>query len=54
MPDLVACKVKLVEQPFARGREAELDGLRCPIPVAADESVRDFRRSSRSSAASTS
>ena len=39
MPDLVACKVKLVEQPFARGREAELDGLRCPIPVAADESV---------------
>ncbi len=39
MPDLVACKVKLVEQPFARGREAELDGFRCPIPVAADESV---------------
>ena len=39
MPDLVSCKVKLVEQPFARGREAELDGFRCPIPVAADESV---------------
>ena len=39
MPDLVACRVKLVEQPFARGREAELDGFRCPIPVAADESV---------------
>ena len=39
MSVLVACKVKLVEQPFARGREAELDGLRCPIPVAADESV---------------
>jgi L-Ala-D/L-Glu epimerase len=39
MPDLVAAKVKLVEQPFARGREADLDGLRCPIPVAADESV---------------
>jgi L-alanine-DL-glutamate epimerase-like enolase superfamily enzyme len=39
MGDLVACKVKLVEQPFARGREAELDGFRCPIPVAADESV---------------
>jgi L-alanine-DL-glutamate epimerase-like enolase superfamily enzyme len=39
MPDLIACKVKLVEQPFARGREAELDGFRCPIPVAADESV---------------
>ena len=42
MPDLVACKVKLVEQPFARGREAELDGFRCPIPVAADESVQGF------------
>ena len=39
MPDLVACKVKLVEQPFARGRESDLDGFRCPIPVAADESV---------------
>ena len=39
MPDLVACKVKLVEQPFARGREPDLDGFRCPIPVAADESV---------------
>lgn len=39
MPDLVSCKVKLVEQPFARGREADLDGFRCPIPVAADESV---------------
>ena len=39
MPDLVGCKVKLVEQPFARGREADLDGFRCPIPVAADESV---------------
>jgi L-alanine-DL-glutamate epimerase-like enolase superfamily enzyme len=39
MPDLVACHVKLVEQPFARGREDGLDGFRCPIPVAADESV---------------
>lgn len=39
LPELVAAKVQLVEQPFARGREAELDGFRCPIPVAADESV---------------
>ncbi len=39
MPDLVTCKVELVEQPFARGREADLDGFRCPIPTAADESV---------------
>ncbi|MDH4261244.1 MAG: dipeptide epimerase, partial [Gammaproteobacteria bacterium] len=29
MPALVACKVKLVEQPFARGREAEFESLRC-------------------------
>lgn len=42
MPDLVTCKVKLVEQPFARGREADLDGFRCPIPVAADESVQSL------------
>jgi L-alanine-DL-glutamate epimerase-like enolase superfamily enzyme len=42
MPALVACKVKLVEQPFARGREADLEGFRCPIPVAADESVQGF------------
>jgi L-Ala-D/L-Glu epimerase / N-acetyl-D-glutamate racemase len=39
LPDLVAAQVQLVEQPFARGREAELDGFRCPIPVAADESM---------------
>jgi L-alanine-DL-glutamate epimerase-like enolase superfamily enzyme len=39
LPELVSAKVQLVEQPFARGREAELDGFRCPIPVAADESV---------------
>jgi L-alanine-DL-glutamate epimerase-like enolase superfamily enzyme len=39
MPTLVACKVKLLEQPFARGCDADLDGFRCPIPVAADESV---------------
>jgi len=39
MPALVACKVKLLEQPVARGREAELDGFRCSIPIAADESV---------------
>ncbi len=39
MPTLVACKVKLLEQPFARGRESDLDGFRSAIPVAADESV---------------
>ncbi|HLT90353.1 MAG TPA: dipeptide epimerase [Woeseiaceae bacterium] len=39
MPVLLACRVSLVEQPFPRGREADLDGLERPIPVAADESV---------------
>jgi L-alanine-DL-glutamate epimerase-like enolase superfamily enzyme len=39
MPSLVACRVKLLEQPFARGRESDLDGFRSSIPVAADESV---------------
>jgi L-alanine-DL-glutamate epimerase-like enolase superfamily enzyme len=42
MPDLIAAQVKLVEQPFGRGRDAELDGFRCPIPVAADESVQSL------------
>jgi L-alanine-DL-glutamate epimerase-like enolase superfamily enzyme len=42
LPALVTSKVKLVEQPFARGREADMEGLRCPIPVAADESVQDL------------
>ena len=39
MPVLVSSRVKLVEQPFARGREADLEGFDCRIPVAADESV---------------
>jgi L-alanine-DL-glutamate epimerase-like enolase superfamily enzyme len=32
-------KVSLVEQPLARGREADLDGYRSPVPIAADESA---------------
>ena len=36
---LVAADVKLLEQPLARGREADLTGYVCPIPVAADESA---------------
>ena len=36
---LVAADVKLLEQPLARGREADLDGYNSPIPLAADESV---------------
>jgi L-Ala-D/L-Glu epimerase len=41
MPTLVDCRVSLVEQPLARGREADLDGFKSPIPLAADESVQD-------------
>jgi L-alanine-DL-glutamate epimerase-like enolase superfamily enzyme len=38
-PVLQDCNVKLVEQPFPVGRDAWLDGMERPIPVAADESV---------------
>ncbi|MBS0393359.1 MAG: dipeptide epimerase [Proteobacteria bacterium] len=38
LPVLLEARVQLLEQPFRRGREAELDGLRLPLPVAADES----------------
>jgi len=36
---LNANRVSLLEQPLARGREADLEGYRCPIPIAADESA---------------
>ncbi len=36
---LVECRVRLIEQPVARGAESGLDGLKLPIPIAADESV---------------
>lgn len=36
---LVRHNVSLLEQPLARGREAELEGYRSPIPIAADESA---------------
>jgi len=39
IPQLVDADVKLVEQPFPIGREADMEGLECPIPTAADESV---------------
>ena len=39
IPALEAAGVMLLEQPLARGREADLDGLQCPVPLAADESV---------------
>jgi L-alanine-DL-glutamate epimerase-like enolase superfamily enzyme len=42
MPVLVEARVGLIEQPFAIGREADLDGVRSPIPIAADESVQNL------------
>jgi L-alanine-DL-glutamate epimerase-like enolase superfamily enzyme len=41
LPTLVNAGVAVVEQPFPVGREAWLDGLHYPIPLAADESVQD-------------
>jgi L-alanine-DL-glutamate epimerase-like enolase superfamily enzyme len=36
---LVESRVELIEQPLARGREADLEGCDSPIPIAADESA---------------
>lgn len=36
---MLAAGVSLIEQPLARGREADLDGYGSPIPLAADESA---------------
>lgn len=41
LPELARAGVELVEQPLPRGRDAELDGLVSPIPLAADESCTD-------------
>ena len=38
VPVLVECQVSLLEQPFKRGREADMEGLKLPLPTAADES----------------
>ena len=39
LPALIEAQVSLLEQPCARGHEAELDGIDHVIPIAADESV---------------
>jgi L-Ala-D/L-Glu epimerase len=39
LSELVRADIKLLEQPLARGREAELQGFSSPIPIAADESA---------------
>jgi L-alanine-DL-glutamate epimerase-like enolase superfamily enzyme len=43
LPELHGLGVELVEQPVRRGEDPALDGLRSPIPVAADESCTDHR-----------
>lgn len=42
LPALAAAKVALLEQPCARGREADLDGIERTLPIAADESILDL------------
>ena len=42
-PALAALGVELIEQPLPRGAEAELEGYRGPLPLAADESCMDRR-----------
>jgi L-alanine-DL-glutamate epimerase-like enolase superfamily enzyme len=39
IPVLVEANVSLLEQPLARGREADLQGYVSPVPIAADESA---------------
>jgi L-alanine-DL-glutamate epimerase-like enolase superfamily enzyme len=39
---LVECRISLLEQPFPRGREDWMDGLKLPIQTAADESCQDL------------
>ncbi len=39
LPTLVASEVQLLEQPFPADRDADLDEVESPIPIAADESV---------------
>ena len=42
LPALVDCRVALLEQPFARGREQDMDTIDFPMPTAADESCLDL------------
>ena len=41
LPQLASLGVEMVEQPVRRGEDAALDGLRSPLPLAADESCTD-------------
>lgn len=39
LPALAAAEISLLEQPLARGRDTDLEGLISPIPIAGDESI---------------
>ena len=39
LPGLMELGVAMVEQPLARGRDADLEGIDSPIPLGADESI---------------
>jgi L-alanine-DL-glutamate epimerase-like enolase superfamily enzyme len=41
LPELLDLRISLIEQPVKRGEDAQLDGLRSPIPLVADESCMD-------------
>ena len=41
LPVLMEANVRLIEQPFPWERDGDLDELRSPIPIVADESVQD-------------
>ena len=41
IPVLVDAGIQLIEQPLPLNRDADMDGLRSPIAVAADESAQD-------------
>ncbi|MDM4766641.1 dipeptide epimerase [Pelomonas sp. SE-A7] len=42
LPVLVDCRVRLLEQPFARGHEQDMAQVDFPLPTAADESCLDL------------
>lgn len=42
LPVLVEANISLLEQPCARGRESDLDGIGRVLPIAADESILDL------------
>lgn len=43
VPVLTQARVTLIEQPFRIGQDAQLDGLKLAIPIAADESAQSLR-----------